>query len=310
MAKHLELNDVSKPALIRAARNAVAAALAGEFPADPLIAPALSRAVSCIGSVVKRHGGLIELSLAGALTASDRFIVLTNVALPLTKGAIQLLDARNSDENLARIKLSADSEASGIVNIDLVVVDPEAGWAGAYEIKRGNGTTEHGKRRPTVRKLRAARLVLASYVRQLGYGEIESVTSAVIDYCGASGFDPEFTLTREQLDGHFGVPVVATVEAMTAALSAELQAALPGLFGPFLEQLSEPDAGNAAGAARTANDCAAPVPAAATGGETAMDLKILRTLTAMPAGPGPARRAMRPSRLANAPIGAVPGALH
>ena len=83
--------------------------------------------------------------------------MLPNVAIPLTKAALQLLDAKNTDETLSKIKLSADSEASGIVNVDLVVVDPEAGWAGAYEIKRGNGATEHGKRRPIMRRLRAVR---------------------------------------------------------------------------------------------------------------------------------------------------------
>jgi hypothetical protein len=234
MAKHVELSDVSKPALIRAARNAVAGALAGDFPVDPIVGPDLSRAISIIGSVVKRHGSLIEMGIAGALIASDRFIVLTNVALPLTKGATQLLDAKNADEDLGKIRLSADSEAEGIVNVDLVVVDPDAGWAGAYEIKRGNGVTEHGKRRPIVRKLKAARLVLASYIKQAGYGPVEKVTSAIIDYFGGSGFDSEFTLTREQLDLHFGVPVAATVDAMTETTRDTLRAELPRLLAPVI----------------------------------------------------------------------------
>ena len=123
-------NDVSEAALTRAAREAVAGALAGDFPIDPLIGKDLSRALSCIGSVVKRHGTLIELGIAGALVASDRFIVLPNVAIPLTKAALQLLDAKNTDVTLSKIKLSADSEADGIVNLDMVVVDPEARWAG------------------------------------------------------------------------------------------------------------------------------------------------------------------------------------
>jgi hypothetical protein len=288
MAKHVELNDVSKPALIRAAHNAVAGALAGDFPVDPVIGPELSRAISCIGSVVKRHGGLIELGIAGALKASDRFIVLTNVSLPLTKGAAQLLDARNSDEDLAKIRLSADSEAEGIVNLDLVVVDPEAGWAGTYEIKRGNGVTESGKRRPTVRKLRAARLVLASYVGQHGYGPVESVTSAVIDYFGGSGFEAEFTLTRDRLDGHFGVPVVAMVDAMTATVREALQAELPRLFRPVLDGMMPADAGITA---PTEID-------AATGAHHApMDPALLRTLTAPPTGPG--ERCATGSRMRN-----------
>lgn len=137
-----------------------------------------------------------------------------------------MLDAKNSDQALAKIRLSADSEADGIVNVDLVVVDPEAKWAGAYEIKRGNGATEHGKRRQSIHKLRAARLVLASYVHQAGYGIMETVTSSVIDYYGASGFTPEFTLSRNELDEHFDVPVAATVDAMTAVLQEELKGRL------------------------------------------------------------------------------------
>jgi hypothetical protein len=277
MKKYPELNDVSPAALMRAAQNSVAGALAGDFPADPLIGLELSRAISCIGSVVKRHGRLIEMGIAGALIASDRFIVVPNAELPLTKGAAQLLDAKNSDENLSKIKLSVDSEADGIVTVDLVVVDPEAGWAGAYEIKRGNGVTEHGKRRPIVRKLKAARLVLASYVRQLGYGHVETVTSAVIDYCGASGFDPNFTLTRDQLDAHFGVPVVATVDAVTAAARSALEAELPALFGPVFDRMTLPN--HEAAAVPTA---AITVPAE----EAPKHAAVLRTLAAPPTGPG------------------------
>jgi hypothetical protein len=241
MKKCSEPNDVSKAVLIRAAREAVAGAIAGEFPVDPLIGKEMSRALSCIGSVVKRHGSLIELGITGALLASDRFIVLPSVAIPLTKAALQLLDAKNTDETLSKVKLSADSEAAGIVNVDLVVVDPEAGWAGAYEIKRGNGATEHGKRRPIMRKLRAIRPVLASYVHKLGYGPIETVTSAVIDYYGASGFDPAFSITRDKLDEHFGVAVMGTVETMTAAVREALTDELPRLFEPVFDRMTQPD---------------------------------------------------------------------
>jgi hypothetical protein len=207
-------------------------------------------------------------------------VVLTNVALPVTKGAAQLLDAKNSDQALAKIRLSADSEADGIVNVDLVVVDPEAKWAGAYEIKRGNGATEHGKRRQSIHKLRAARLVLESYLRQAGYGTMETCTSGVIDYYGSAGFTPEFTLLRDELDDHFGVPVVATVDAMTAALQEELKSALPRLFGPFLASLPVPDGGERK---PTGN----PIRVTAEMTErAAMDPAVVHALTAPPTGPG------------------------
>ena len=244
MAKHL--NDVSPKALERAARKAVAEALASEFPADPLIGPELSRAISTIASVVKRHGPTIEQAIAGALVASDRFEVRTNVDLPLVTGARQLLDARNSDQALANIRLSVDSEADSIVNVDLVVVDPDRGWAGGYQIKRGNGATEHWKRRRIMRDLQSSRLVLASYLRKEGYGTIEDVSARVIDYYGASGFPSDIALTRNQLDEHFGVPVVATVETMTAAMSDELDQALPRLLWPLFESMTDPGNGSPA----------------------------------------------------------------
>jgi hypothetical protein len=281
MKKCSELtSNVSEAALIRAAREAVAGALAGDFPIDPLIGKELSRALSCIGSVVKRHGALIELGVGGALVASDRFIVLPNVTIPLTKAATQLLDAKNTDATLSKIKLSADSEAAGIVNVDLVVVDPEAGWAGAYEIKRGNGATEHGKRRPIMRRLRAVRLVLASFVEQLGYGPIETTTSAVIDYYGASGFDAQFTITRNQIDEHFDVPVVATVDAMTAAVRDALEEELPRLFEPVFEQMTLPED----------RAPALPNPGTATVGRfVPMAATMLPITTAAPVGPGKRR---------------------
>lgn len=280
--------DVSEAALMRAARDAVSGAIAGDFPIDPLIGKDLSRALSCIGSVVKRHGALIELGVGGALVASDRFIVLPNVTIPLTKAATQLLDARNTDATLSKIKLSADSEAAGIVNVDLVVVDPEARWAGAYEIKRGNGVTEHGKRRPILRKLRAVRLVLASFVEQLGYGPIETTTSAVIDYYGASGFDAQFTITRDQIDGHFEVPVVATVDAMTATVRDTLEAELPALFEPVFEQMTQPDALTSVLPNPGTDTVARFVPMAAT---------VLPITMAAPTGPGKRRSKNRQVRL-------------
>jgi hypothetical protein len=52
----------------------------------------------------------------------------------------------------------------------------------------------------------------------------------------------KFTLTRDQLDGHFSLPMVAMVDAMTAICEA-LQAELPRLFRPVLDAMVPTDAG-------------------------------------------------------------------
>ena len=66
--------------------------------------------------------------------ASGRFDVFVDVAIPIVDAAHELLLAGNSAEALDGINIRADAAADRIVNIDLVAVDPEVGWAGAYDV--------------------------------------------------------------------------------------------------------------------------------------------------------------------------------
>ncbi len=277
---------VSPAAIARASRAVIANAMAGDFPIDPVIGADLSKSFSIINSVVKRHGLLIQRTLGDALAASGRFEILTEVPLPITEAAQDLLTSQNSDRDLAKIKLKADSKTSRMVTVDLIVVDTESGWAGAYDVKRGNGATESRKRRPIELDLRAARLILASYLAKCGYDGIRSVTSAVIDYYGASGFSKEMKLTREELDGHFGVPVLDTIDAMTAELQRALHAEMRNLLTPALTNL--PHAVDQALGA----DTIVPPLVAETAEAEIRENAIGRLLNARPTGPGPWRPRM------------------
>jgi hypothetical protein len=147
-----------------------------------VIGPDLSRAISVVGSVAKRHGLLLQSTTANALAASGRFDVLVDVAIPIVDAANELLLARNSAQDLARINIRADAAAERIVTVDLVVIDPEVGWAGIYDVKRGNGPVDGRTRRPIEHDLRAAAMVLSSYLAKRGYPNISRVTAGVIDY--------------------------------------------------------------------------------------------------------------------------------
>ena len=84
-----------------------------------------------------------------------------------------MLLARNAAEDLARINIRADASAERIVTVDLIVVDPEVGWAGVYDVKRGNGPVDGRTRRPIEHDLRAASMVLSSYLaKRRGYRNI------------------------------------------------------------------------------------------------------------------------------------------
>jgi hypothetical protein len=271
---------VSLETISRAARMAVAGALDGDFSVDPIVGPALSHSFSFIASVIQRHGLLIQRTLGDALAASGRFEVMCDIQIPLTETAHDLLTSKNSEHDLAKIRLKSDSKAVRIVTVDLVVVDPEAGWAGAYDVKRGNGATESRKRRPIEHDLRGIRLVLANHLVKLGFEGITDTTTGIIDYYGMSGFSREIKLIRDELDSHFGVPVVGHVDAMTEALKGALHAELPGLMEPALRTLAR---SAAVAAAETVAKIAVP-------SETAQTVAALADrLSARPLGPGPRR---------------------
>lgn len=271
---------VNPEAISRAARMAVAGALDGDFSVDPIVGPALSHSFSFIASVIQRHGLLIQRTVGDALAASGRFEVMCDTQIPLTETAHDLLTSQNSQHDLAKIRLKSDSKAVRIVTVDLVVVDPEAGWAGAYDVKRGNGATESRKRRPLEHDLRGIRLVLANHLVKLGYEGITKTTTGIIDYYGMSGFSREIKLVRDELDAHFGVPVVGHVDAMTEALKTALHAELPGLMEPALRKLARAVVVTAAAPAATVAESPDAVPT---------DVALAGRLSARPVGPGPRR---------------------
>jgi hypothetical protein len=215
------------PALRAVAHDAVAAALSAEFPHDALLGKDLSRAVSVINSCVKRSGHVIERVLADTLQ-SQGLIVYRSVAMPVTQAAESVI-ASNGSEVLKTVRIKADSEARRTVFIDLLVIDPRRSSAMIYELKRGGGVTEQRKRLPIEHNLRCCSLQLHSFVRQLGH-DVETVGCHIVDYYGASGFDPAMTVTREQLDEHFGLPVADMIESALAVMSEGLMAALPRLL--------------------------------------------------------------------------------
>ncbi|MCJ2089811.1 hypothetical protein MKK88_28055 [Methylobacterium sp. E-005] len=221
--------------LLKAARDAVAAAVSTKFPLDELLGAELSRLISVSSSVVKRHGILLEKAFVEALQSSGRFEVLHNPVIPITAAADGLLGS-NTAENLARLNLRYDQPAVRSVNQDIVVIDVACGWAGAYSIKRGGGDMGPRLRKPLERDVASVRLLLRSYLRDQGYSTIDVTTSACIDWFGAAGLPPHLTVQGSDVDAHFGVPVIPTVERMTRHLRDELHRAIPELLLPLIQR--------------------------------------------------------------------------
>ena len=223
--------SILPPALRAVAADAVASALASEFPLDALLGRELSRVVSVINSVVKRSGHVIERALAETLEANG-FTVYRSVAMAVTQAAENIV-ASNPADILKTVRIKADSDAKRSVFIDLLVIDDRRKTAMIYELKRGNGMTEQRKRGPIETNLRCCTLQLESFVRQLGH-HVETVGFKVIDFYGSSGFDASISVTRDELDVHFDAPITATIEAALGVMNTELGAALPKLLSGIL----------------------------------------------------------------------------
>lgn len=232
MLSHPSDRDV-QDTLLKAASDAVAAAVSTKFPLDEVLGAELSRLISVSSSTVKRHGILLERAFVEALQASGRYEVLHNPCIPITAAADGLVGS-NSAPNLARIHLRYDQPAARSVNQDMVVIDVAAGWAGAYSVKRGGGDMGPRLRKPLERDVASVRLLLRSYLRDQGYSTVDTVTSACIDWFGGAGLPPHLTLLGPDVDTHFGVPVIATVERMTRHLRDELHRAIPDLLLPLV----------------------------------------------------------------------------
>jgi hypothetical protein len=234
MLSHPSDRFINDP-LLKAASDAVAAAVSTKFALDEVLGPELSRVISVSASVVKRHGILLEKATVEALQASGRFEVLHNAVIPITAAADGLV-ASNTAEALARLSLRYDQPAIRSVNQDIIVIDSSAGWAGAYSLKRGGGDMGPRLRKPLERDVASVRLLLRSYLRDQGYSTIDTTTSGCIDWFGAAGLPPHLTVPGVDVDTHFGVPVRATVERMTRHLRNELHRAMPALLVPLLER--------------------------------------------------------------------------
>jgi hypothetical protein len=64
VSTNINASPISEAALERATQLAVGNAIASAFAEDPVIGADLSRAISVLGSVVKRHGLLLQKTLA------------------------------------------------------------------------------------------------------------------------------------------------------------------------------------------------------------------------------------------------------
>lgn len=166
----------------------------GEFIFDPVIPATLWYTASIVGKATKRHGHVIQLAIYKALLKHHSKITCWH----------------NRDLTL--------NKANRRVSLDLLVQFHDLRHLGYYEIKRGNSHHDSGKMRQIKRDL--------DEIRE----EFEKVTTTRNHTCSAHAIyfygkgTIKGSLSRDDLDAHFGLPVLQDVEDANEYFAQKFQA--------------------------------------------------------------------------------------
>lgn len=182
-----------------------------EFRTDPIGGLKYSRATSIISSAYKRHGQILGTAIIECLKTIPRFTVWCENEFKLSGESLSKLRELQRTEPCLRTKLRY-GEGERATPLDVIVYDVETCVLRAYNVKRGNGAYDAGKRRLILDDLLRVNMLLEDYGTQLGL-TVKQAEAKVIFYYGLRSIPEPLSLIGDELDGHFEYPVVDHIEA-------------------------------------------------------------------------------------------------
>lgn len=191
------------------------------FRADPIAGERYSRITSIMSSAYKRHGKIIDRALLESLKDCPRFRVWREDEFRLSHESLRELRIHQRIEKCISIELEyGDCEKT--IPIDILVFDERNDSLRSYNVKRGNGAYDGGKRRIIQDDLLRTNMLLLDYGRKIGLSPRE-VSSNIIFYYGLFSIPRPLSLSGYELDVHFSFPVVTAVEEVNAYFKERLR---------------------------------------------------------------------------------------
>lgn len=198
-----------------------------QFRNDPIGGPKYSRATSIISSAYKRHGSILEAAIIHRLQQCPDLDVWSEEEF-LVSDQAQILSSKVGSVNPAGyediLKTQVPYKHRDIerkLQIDLIVFDKRFSILRVYEIKRGNGHFDSGKKRSILRDLLCVHVLLKSYGEHKGYF-VEEAEAKIIFYYGVRSLPQPLSLIANELDDHFKFPVWKEVERVNAYFRRKL----------------------------------------------------------------------------------------
>ncbi len=192
------------------------------FREDPIAGRKYSRATSIISSAYKRHGAILDQALLERLKDCSRFRVWTEDDFKLSHESLQTTRISERIEPLLRTKL-AYGDRERAIRIDILVFDEASGALTSYNVKRGNGSYDGGKRRIIQEDLLRTHMLLEGYGRACGLTP-KSSHAHIVFYYDLLSLPPPLAIQGSKLDEHFAFPVRAAMERVNAYFIERLHA--------------------------------------------------------------------------------------
>lgn len=180
------------------------------FREDPIAGRRYSRATSIMSSAYKRHAAILDQALLERLKDCGRFRVWTEDDFKLSHDSLQRTHVTDGIEPLLRTDLPY-GERERSIRVDILVFNEENGALTSYNVKRGNGSYDGGKRRIIQEDLMRTHMLLADYGRACGLAPTRS-HAHVVFYYDVLSLPPPLAIAGSELDKHFGFPVREAIE--------------------------------------------------------------------------------------------------
>lgn len=193
-----------------------------KFREDPIGGRKYSRATSIISSAYKRHGTLLVEAIVAHLNECPRLQVWREAEFKLSTESMQVFREIENIEKLLKVELTY-GECDRKIPLDMVVYDKEKRTLRSYNIKRGNGSYDSGKRRTIMRDLVRTNMLLKGYGQSLGF-DIQSASALIIFYYGLKSIPEPFSISGKELDDHFEFKTFEAVETVNEYFRERLYA--------------------------------------------------------------------------------------
>jgi len=197
------------------------------FEPDPIAGPHFSKITSVMSSAYKRHGFILERAILEALKLCPHFEVWRDQKFPVPSAVDHIVAGSIAHPTKLIGTDYPSSEGDRTLQVDAIVFNKTTGALGAYEIKRGAGLHDSGKRRSMLRDVLAIQVLLKSYAKQRGHDSL-SAFSHIIFYYGKCSIPKPFSITGAEIDQHFDWPIFDAVDEVNKYFQGRLFAILSG----------------------------------------------------------------------------------